>query len=158
MISLGSKPAGAPTRTVRSRASNAVWAEPDEDAPRLVLADFLNEHAERAASSSRCSRAGKLSTAGRKREEKLLSRMNEWSEGPDPLDLVTREARFERGFVIGCHLAADVELEPRLVDHPVWSTIREYVLDSPRRMSSRLVHRLRAHGAREVDVLVCGID
>jgi uncharacterized protein (TIGR02996 family) len=25
---------------------DAVWAEPDEDAPRLVLADFLNEHAE----------------------------------------------------------------------------------------------------------------
>jgi uncharacterized protein (TIGR02996 family) len=141
---------------------DAVWAAPDDDAPRFVLADFLNEHAEPRGEFIALQLArGKVAAAARKREKKLLARnKREWIGAIAPLVDVLG-ARFERGFIVGCRLKPHVELEMKLGDHPAWSTIREYTvhpLDVGTNMHLPLARMLRAFGARMVDSLTRGID
>jgi uncharacterized protein (TIGR02996 family) len=141
---------------------DAVWAAPDDDAPRFVLADFLNEHAEPRGEFIALQLArGKVAAAARKREKKLLARNKlAWIGAIAPLVQV-QDARFERGFIVGCRLKPHVELEMKLGDHPAWSTIREYTvhpLDVGTNMHLPLARMLRAFGARMVDSLTRGID
>ncbi|HEX4449724.1 MAG TPA: TIGR02996 domain-containing protein [Kofleriaceae bacterium] len=140
---------------------DAVWAAPDDDGPRLVLADFLNEHADPrgefiALQLGRA--AGKLGAAGRKREKKLLGRNKRaWIGAIAPL-VRTSDARFERGFIVGCQLAPDDALALALGDHPAWSTIREFTVHPLiRDVQTTVASRLRIAGAKRVDALTLGI-
>jgi uncharacterized protein (TIGR02996 family) len=141
---------------------DAVWAAPDDDGPRLVLADFLNEHADPrgefiALQLGRA--AGKLGAAGRKREKKLLGRNKRaWIGAIAPLVTVA-SARFERGFIVGGQLVPDPELEAKLGDHPAWSTLREFTLHPiTGHVQTALQQQLRLAGAKRVEQLTLGID
>jgi uncharacterized protein (TIGR02996 family) len=140
---------------------DAVWAAPADDAPRLVLADFLNEHADPrgefiALQLGRA--AGKLGAAGRKREKKLLARNKRaWIGAIAPLVTVA-SARFERGFIVGGQLQHDDELERKLADHPAWSTIREFTMHPLiNNLLTEVARRLRLGGAHRVGQLTLGI-
>jgi uncharacterized protein (TIGR02996 family) len=140
---------------------DAVWAAPDDDAPRLVLADFLNEHADPRGefiALQLARQAGKLGAAGRKREKKLLARNKRaWIGAIAPLVTAT-SARFERGFIVGGQLVRDHELEARLDDHPAWSTVREFTLHPlTDHVQTALQRRLRLAGSLLVPVLTRGI-
>ncbi|HEY1813768.1 MAG TPA: TIGR02996 domain-containing protein [Kofleriaceae bacterium] len=142
---------------------DAVWAAPDDDAPRFVLADFLNEHSEPRGEFIALQlghHAGKLGAAGRKRAKKLLDRNKRAWIGPIAPLVHATDARFERGFIVSCRLKPDLELERRLGDHPAWSTIREYnvhPLEVGTNLHLDLVRMLRAYGAHERPLLIRGI-
>jgi uncharacterized protein (TIGR02996 family) len=141
----------------------AIWAAPDDDAPRAVLADFFTELGEPRGefiSLQLAHHAGKLGAAGRKRAQKLLTRYKRaWTGAIAPLVFVPY-ARFERGFIVGCQLARSEQLGS-LADHPAWSTIREITLHPLTRAQNRqteLATTLRRRGVQLVDVLRLGID
>ncbi|HEY3804375.1 MAG TPA: TIGR02996 domain-containing protein [Kofleriaceae bacterium] len=142
---------------------DAVWAAPDDDAPRFVLADFLNEHTEprgELIALQLAQHAGKLGAAGRKRAKKLLDRNKRAWIGPIAPLVHATDARFERGFIVSCRLKPDAELERKLGDHPAWSTIREYnvhPLEVGTNAHLDLVRMLRAYGAHERPLLIRGI-
>ncbi|HEY1548428.1 MAG TPA: TIGR02996 domain-containing protein [Kofleriaceae bacterium] len=138
---------------------DAVWATPDDDAPRLVLADFLNEHAEPRGefiALQLARQAGKLGASGRKREKKLLARNKRaWIGAIAPLVTVA-SARFERGFIVGAQLVPDIELELRFGDHPAWSTLLEFSADLREQARGPFGRMLQAR-ARVVTTLTLGI-
>jgi uncharacterized protein (TIGR02996 family) len=85
---------------------------PEDDTPRLVYADWLDEHGDPARAElirvqcrleyGTCQGAD-LSDAYRRGEELLAAHKNRWLQ---PLGLQPNEAEFERGFVVDVDLAA----------------------------------------------------
>ena len=116
----------------------AVWAAPDDDGPRLVYADFLQEQGDPRGEFIALQCAKSLDVAGRKRMRELeREHKHKWLGPLEPAILETRPMAFERGFLAKCVVCAHWGLgpnddsEPRekkirtLFDHPAWSTLRE---------------------------------
>ncbi|MEO8700641.1 MAG: TIGR02996 domain-containing protein [Kofleriaceae bacterium] len=131
---------------------DAVWAAPDDDAPRQVLADFLQQRDDPRGEFimlQLARAAGTLDKAGKAREKELLKRHKKQWLGPiEPL-LQPYNQRFERGFLVTCQLEPNAELEAKLASHPAWSTIREYVIHYPRTAPEgrAIVERIESFGA-----------
>ncbi len=132
----------------------AVWAAPDDDAPRLVLADFLSERGDPRGefiSLQLARHANTLDAAGKKREKELLKRHKKQWLGPIAPLIQLHNLRFERGFLVTCQLEPNAELEKTLGAHPAWSTIREYLIHHysiNAGTGKRLVALLEKHGAQ----------
>ncbi|MCX5743650.1 MAG: TIGR02996 domain-containing protein [Proteobacteria bacterium] len=132
---------------------DAVWAAPDDDAPRLVLADFLTERGDPRGEFimlQLAHAAGALDAAGKKREKELLKRHKKLWLGPIGVLMQPHALRFERGFLVTCFLEPNAALEATLGNHPAWSTIREYYIHGYARETARpLAAMLDKHGASQ---------
>ena len=144
-----------PTVDTSAALFASVWAAPDDDAPRLVLADFLAEAGDPSGefiTLQLARAAGTLDAAGKKREKELLKRHKKTWLGPiEPL-IQPAFLRFERGFLVTCSLEPNAELEATLGTHPAWSTIREFLVHGfARTTAKKLAAMLGKHGATRVD-------
>ncbi len=112
--------------TKRATLFAAVYANPDDDGPRSVLADLLQEEGdprgELIALQLARGRGGKKT----RRESQLLKgNARKWL-GPLAGAVSNRGMVFERGFLAKC------ELDDRVVemlDHPEWATVEEVEID-----------------------------
>jgi uncharacterized protein (TIGR02996 family) len=128
----------------------AIYESPDDDAPRLVYADWLAERGDPRGEfiHLQCkAAAGPLRSIDEKRMRSLARRHRVRLLGP--LEPVLDEfAKFERGFVSECF--SPVFKTPRqldeLGDHPAWSTLR--ILHRGR--LSPFVTRCRLRGLRVI--------
>lgn len=142
-----------PTLETADTLFAAVWAAPDDDGPRNVLADFLTERGDPrgefiALQLARAART--LDAAGRKREKELLKRHKKMWLGPIAPLIQPHYLRFERGFLVTCSLEPNAELEATLGSHPAWSTIREFLVHAYAKKSAKaLAAMLERHGATE---------
>lgn len=103
----------------------AVYANPDADAPRSVLADALQEagdpRGEFIALQLARARGGKKT----RRESQLLKPNQRAWLGPLVMAIPNKGLVFERGFVARCQLQHHREsIEPYL-GHPEWATVEE---------------------------------
>ena len=127
----------APAPSPRSEAEllAAVHAAPDDDAPRLVFADWLLERGDDRGELITLqfqSAAGSATPAQAKQEARLLkSHLEEWLGALEPV-IVRKSVRFEKGFLAAA--ATDFRTPTQiaeLVKHPGWSTLRELQDDGP---------------------------
>lgn len=127
-----------------------VWASPNEDAPREVLADWLIEHGDPRGEyiGLQLARArGSATPETRRRERALLKQhQREWL-GPIAPFVRPTSVTFERGFVVGCTLRFVKEADDSATFHPAWSTVKRFATEegSP----ARLVAHLLEQGAIE---------
>lgn len=129
-----------------------VWANPADDAPRAVVADFLTTEGDPRGEliTLQLDRArGVTSVARRKRERELLAlHQHEWIGPIAPL-IESTHVTFDRGFISGCMLKAVKETgDPER--HPAWSTIQTFIVQDGAPPS--LVAHLRALGARQTAI------
>jgi uncharacterized protein (TIGR02996 family) len=143
---------------------SAVWAAPDDDAPRHVLADFLSERGDPRGEFIALQLArhgGTLDAAGKKREKELLKRHKKQWLGPIAPLIQPHNMRFERGFLVTCQLEPNAELEKTLGKHPAWSTIREFLVhhySAAKGTEKQLAALLESHGATRTWNFTRGID
>ena len=119
---------GAPSKQAHTEADllAAVLATPDDDAPRLVLADALlardDRRGELIAVQVKRGRDGKVSA----RENQLVKAHLAAILGP--LAPVVSEPELARGFLAKCG-ASFAEHQRHLVDHPAWGTVEDVATD-----------------------------
>jgi uncharacterized protein (TIGR02996 family) len=146
-------PRGAPKLTAADRARfagggggrrdeaamlAAVWADPADDAPRLVYADYLQEQGDPRGEFIALQCAARLDAAGKARMRRLKQEhAHKWLGPLAPAILEAQTTEFERGFLAKCTVCAHwsyspkVDDDPReqlirtLLEHPAWSTLRE---------------------------------
>jgi len=141
-----------------------VWAHPDDDGPREVLADLLVQNGDPRGEFIVLQLArhrGTLDAAGKKREKELLKRHKKDWLGPIAALIQPAHIRFERGFIVTCSLEPNAALEEKLGTHPAWSTIREFLVHGYAAVTARpLAKMLQAHGATPLDggYFTCGLE
>ncbi|MGZ3455510.1 MAG: TIGR02996 domain-containing protein [Polyangiales bacterium] len=127
---LAATPTAKPT-TKKSEPDllEAIFAAPDDDAPRLVYADFLLERSdprgELLTLQFRRHRGEALTAADEKREKQLLTKhAKDWL---GPLHGVTRKDDnvFARGFLERCVFQPRNPASLAASGHPSWATVRE---------------------------------
>jgi uncharacterized protein (TIGR02996 family) len=132
----------------------AIWAAPDDDAPREIYADWLQEQGDPRGEFIALQMArsrSRIDQPGARRERALLTRHKHRWLGPlAPWIAPVSRARFERGFVC----AATFDLQSRLgVEtfylHPALSTLRQFrlVWGRCRDDANNLAARLERQGA-----------
>lgn len=119
---------------------DSVWADPDDDGPRLVYADWLMErghpHGELIALQCRRARGGGLPSAReveleRQLADSLLGKVGEFVD----------EVRFRRGFP---HAARVINRMDRLsLTHPVWNTFGDLDVNRQASFPETTVHVIR---------------
>jgi uncharacterized protein (TIGR02996 family) len=123
MLSLERRAAELRAREARSAALlEAVYADPDADAPRIVYADWLASLGHPRGELISLQLARHPSDPASERERELLARHgDEWA---GPLHVVTSPfARvFERGFLAAASIEAP--LDPERITAPEWATLR----------------------------------
>lgn len=107
----------------------AVYADPDSDAPRLVLADALMEQndprGEFITLQFRRAAGQTLSPAEVKTEKSLIDKHQKQWLGP-LYDMVYKDDNvFERGFLTECRLRLLGGKLRLAMNHPAWNTVRE---------------------------------
>jgi uncharacterized protein (TIGR02996 family) len=153
--------AGAGDDATREALFAAVWADPQADQPRMVLADWLTEQGDPrgefiALQLARA--AGKLDKAGKEREKELLKRHKKEWLGPIAPLIQPHNMRFERGFLATCNIEPNAEREKTLGKHPAWSTIRQFHAHDPTGAKSKpLIRHLESLGAVRTWPLNVGI-
>jgi len=109
----------------------AVRRQPDDDAPRLVLADALIEHGDpRGEFIALQLRPEPWSRADLARQRRLLKlHEKEWL---GPVALVTTKASriWRRGFLDDCTFWPKRGQVPAAVGHPAWAGVRRFTLDA----------------------------
>lgn len=110
-----------------------IWANPKDDGPREVFADWLLERndprGELIALQMTRTRGG-ATRESLKREQKLLAEHARTWMGPLEPAVQAKAYRFERGFLYACKVDWRRMLTtPGLVNHPAWATVREYDLE-----------------------------
>ena len=112
----------------------AIRAAPADDAPRLVYADWLDEHgqAERAEFIRvQCELARRANPALRRREAELLAAHHDALAGP--LAAPHLRFRFDRGFIVGFGHVGAFAADPGLHDPYVNRPYRHYLRFFPDR-------------------------
>jgi uncharacterized protein (TIGR02996 family) len=117
----------------------AVYANPDDDAPRAVLADALQEAGDARGEFIALQLARAKRRSAREREL-LAAHGREWLGEIEPL--VQRDAVFERGFLAKCSVTHAPSLIERLRDRPEWRTITNVRCIDARLASSMPVLRV----------------
>lgn len=110
-----------------------IWANPKDDGPREVFADWLLERndprGELIALQMTRARGG-ATLESLKQEQKLLAEHARTWMGPLEPAVQAKAYRFERGFLYACKVDWRRMLAtPGLVNHPAWATVREYDLE-----------------------------
>jgi uncharacterized protein (TIGR02996 family) len=116
----------------------AVWAAPDDDGPRLVYADYLQERGDPRGEFITLGCKKKPNAADNKRMRTLQKAHGDAWLGPlQPAVLLRKTVSFERGFLSLCSVPVMLGLGPNdrdapgeqrmaaLFDHKAWSTLRE---------------------------------
>ena len=138
-------------RDILAALLELVWANPADDGPRAVVADFLSTHGDSRGEfiTLQLDRAqGTTSVERRRRERELLAlHQREWIGPIAPL-IESTYVTFERGFISGCMLKAVVE-KGKPKRHPAWSTIRTFIEQGG--CPESLVAHLLALGAKRKD-------
>jgi uncharacterized protein (TIGR02996 family) len=129
----------------------AIWAAPDDDAPREVYADWLTQRGDPRGVfiSLQLARArGTIDAAGKKREKELLTKHRKDWHAPLTSALAFAHSHFERGFVCSAiiDLPKTVAAEG-LERHPAWSTIREFRIVDGDDRDRELIAHLQKQGA-----------
>jgi len=119
----------------------AVYQNPDDDAPRLVYADYLQQKGDPRGEYIALACAKNLDVTGRKRLRELYGKFKlEWFGPLEPAILEQKSLGYDRGFLATAHvcamwgLDADDVSSPReqairaLQDHPAWATLHEVKL------------------------------
>jgi uncharacterized protein (TIGR02996 family) len=136
----------------------AVWANPEDDGPRSVLADFLSERDDPRGEfiALQLARdAGTIDAAGKKREKELLKRHKKAWLGPIGPLIQPHYMRFERGFLVTCSIEPNAALEKKLGKHPAWSTIKLfYVQDYAKDTGKPLIAMLKKLGAAQTKTVM----
>lgn len=130
----------------------AVWAHPEDDAPRAVYGDWLTERGDPRGELIALQLHPGGGAAALRRERALLkSHAREWL-GPLAPAVSKGALRFERGFVASCAINwRGLLATPGLVAHPAWSTVGEYRLDAwADRQCDAWLDRMIALGARRI--------
>jgi uncharacterized protein (TIGR02996 family) len=129
----------------------AVWADPEHDGPRAVLADYLSERGDPRGEfiTLQLTRAAGTSTVeSRTRERELLAlHQREWVGPISPL-IETTFVKFERGFVVSCALKALTEKGTPPPRHHAWATVKTF--SASEKCPKSLIAHLLALGARRV--------
>lgn len=136
----------------------AIWRAPDDDGPRLVYADYLQEAGDPRGEFIALQCAAKLDAAGRKRMKALaVKHRAKWFGPLEPAILEQKPFTFERGFLATCHVCAMWGMNPddvsdsrerairALQDHPAWSTLTSVKLT---KIATRTRAPLLAHLAK----------
>jgi uncharacterized protein (TIGR02996 family) len=102
----------------------AIYAAPDDDAPRLVYADALIERGDPRGELISLQLRGALDRDGQKREKELLATYGkQWLGELAPI--VMSGFTFERGFLASCRIDnRHIDRVRKLAAHPAWATVR----------------------------------
>jgi uncharacterized protein (TIGR02996 family) len=120
----------------------AVFANPDDDAPRLVLADALLEAGDPRGELIALQCRETLDKEQRAREKELIASHGKTWLGP-LAPILRASFRFERGFLAACEVnGLKAEIIAELVGHPTWATVRE-LAGSPRIALDPIMRSLR---------------
>jgi uncharacterized protein (TIGR02996 family) len=130
----------------------AIWAAPDDDGPRQVYADFLQERGEphgEFITLQLADHRGALDKAGRTRMRALQKAHARTFFGPLAPAVTLTNLRFERGFVAHCELADKVSPEIKaLENHPAWSTVKSFFAWTGRKIYPAMIAHLKKLGAK----------
>ncbi len=114
-----------PTETTEQELVAAIYRAPDDDAPRMVYADWLQERGDPRGEFITLQLAvarGDATRASRTRQAALLAEhMKAWL-GPLASMVKSTTVKFARGFLDACELKGT--WDQRLDDDPAWSTVR----------------------------------
>jgi uncharacterized protein (TIGR02996 family) len=132
-------------RDRRGELFAAVYAHPDDDSPRAVLADYLQERGDPRGEFIALQLARPRDAPPSRRETDLLRRgRREWLGAIAPLVVDSRPA-YERGFVARCSIRHDgSRLHDHLCERPEWATIVEANVHETRGREAILVERMPA--------------
>jgi uncharacterized protein (TIGR02996 family) len=104
-----------------------VLTDPQSDAPRLVYADYLQQHDDprgELIALQMLRRDGAQTRAQAQRERELLRDKQLVKRWLGPLGAVVSEPRFDRGFLHSCHVKfATAKQRADLIGHPLWATV-----------------------------------
>jgi uncharacterized protein (TIGR02996 family) len=122
----GQRAAGAADRADVEHLFRAVYEAPDDDGPRVVLADALIERGDPRGELITVQLALVKSTdrALKTRERELLDAHGKAWLG-DLAPILMADVRFERGFLAACKVDnSQLDRVQKLVGNPAWSTVR----------------------------------
>jgi uncharacterized protein (TIGR02996 family) len=120
---LAPRPAAARTAAEEEALLAAIYARPDDDAPRLVYADWLLERGDERGEFIQLELSERSPEAEARHAELEAVAQLRWR---GPLAEVLLEVRFRRGFVADVQVAWDNPGQlQRLGAHPAWATIEE---------------------------------
>jgi uncharacterized protein (TIGR02996 family) len=136
-------------RDRRDELFAAVYARPDDDAPRAVLADYLQERGDPRGELIALQLSRRIDEPPSRREVALLrDHERDWI---GVIEQFTRswhiERAFERGFLARCGISYEKSsLGELLLERPEWSTITEVSVFATRgsNVAARLLARLPA--------------
>ena len=107
-----------------------IWAHPDDDAPREVYGDWLQQRGDPRGQLIALQMQRHRGSAETAKQERalLVEHGRQWL---GPLEAaVSNQYTFERGFVFRCKISwRKLAAAPHLFKHPAWGTVREYILD-----------------------------
>ena len=130
-----------------------VWAHPDDDAPRIVYGDWLTERGDPRGELIALQVRTAAARAATIRRELALVKLHgrDWL-GPLQPAVAKGALVYERGFVASCTINWHGLLAtPGLVEHPAWSTVREYRLDAwADKPCDAWLDRMIARGAKRI--------
>lgn len=130
----------------------AVWADPQDDSPRQVYADFLSERGNPRGEFITLQLAdatGTLDAAGKKRMKELLKKHARDFLGPLQPAITLTNLRFERGFVAHCELADKMSPQIQALEtHPAWSTVKSFFAFTGEKAYPKMIAHLRKLGAK----------
>ena len=124
----------------------AVYANPEDDEPRSVLADVLQRRGDPRGEFIALQLARARGGPRTKRERTLLAanRERDWIGPIEPL-ILKKSAAFERGFLSRCALhSQEQSLFETMVDHPAWRTLTELNVARTTFETSSLVAKMPA--------------
>jgi uncharacterized protein (TIGR02996 family) len=133
-----------------------VWAAPNDDGPRHVLADWLTERSDPRGEliALQLARARRTADAAAMRRERALLDQHgrSWLGPLEPVVITSSFVAFERGFLSRCEVAwRRLAAMPHLMTHVAWSTVREYRLASEgERLCDVWLDHMIALGAKRV--------
>ncbi|MEZ4323201.1 MAG: TIGR02996 domain-containing protein [Myxococcota bacterium] len=116
-------PAGEDVETTRARLYAAVYASPDDDAPRRVLADWLIEQGDPVGEYIALSLDPNLPADAERRRKSLERQHHDALCEPLGTVLLAADRTFERGFLSGGAVRFRSARDLELGSHPAWATV-----------------------------------
>jgi uncharacterized protein (TIGR02996 family) len=143
--------AASPASDDGARLLAEVLAQPDDDAARLVYADFLQQQGDPRGELIALQLQPELPRAQQQRVRELLGEPANIARWLGPLAAVVEEPEFERGFLARCKVAfATAKQRSELLAHPLWATVRAIECSEPAIAASPAMRSL--HEVRGLDI------
>lgn len=150
--------AAAPSGETTDELLEAVYADPESDAPRLVYADHLQELGDPRGELIALQLVAKRTTAQNKRIAELQKDKKQVARWLGPLSAIAQDPVFERGFLSRCTFELVTPAHRALLSHPALATIEELRCTDGSVLQQATLRSLRRLAGADVASLAALVD